>query len=675
MKKISLLLASAAVTLSLGAQTVSIPVTFQENFWDMGQNGNNDVLAPWVTYGVSDPVEEPFNGKGWFDSPDKHYMLLQYGATMCAISPSTFTTGATADEWLITPEIEIPSDNMTLGVTSCFYLYPRDNRAVTAPWEVYISESGSAEKSAFDTENPLFSMTSASTKDEVALADYVFSVNGYKGKKVRFAFVQRAKNVGNFGFTNILLGDFYCEFENLTPYVAKEGESVTFDMNAYIKAPVSCRTLRTELLIDGKSVAVNDVSKFFGPTNNGKVQPLRITFPDAYVIDKTIEYEIRVTPDYEGAPTASYSGVVGMPEVSYLNNTVVEEVTATGCSFCPVGMASMDYMADNYKGSAIEGKFIGIAIHGYMNRPDPMNIPSSSYLQLLQSQAIGHTAYPGATFNRAVAGAYPYNIDHARRQIVEGSNNKVTITKVTSPDFTEIEDLVGKNVTVDFKAFNSFQANSLNLSAAVVVIENDVVGFNSSYNQSNAFNRRNSSYISQNYNSLIVPYAQKYCAGGELALEEIPFDRMTYNHVARGIFPEYYGESITGSWVADQGRDVSITFEIPDNILEWSNSEVIVLLMDKSTGHIVGSDIVPYSFYTLDNSGVEGVAAEGVNVVRNGNNIEVQATPGSVINIFSVDGSLLKSVKADDNCSVVDASAFSGMVIVTVNGKAAKLVF
>lgn len=672
MKKFTLLMAAAAVSFAAAAEVVT-PAIFKEDFYEMGQKGDA-VTGDWVTYGVSDPVADPFNA--WFPNSDIHFKLVQYGSYMCALSPTTFTNGATADEWLVTPEIEMTEDNMTVAFSTCFYRY--NGASASVPIAVYVSESGSAEKSAFDTENPLFNRgIGASSSEEIGIRNLVVPANGHKGKKVRFAFVQRGQNAGCFGFTNIVVGPYYCAFENLNPSVAKKGESINFSLNSYIKAPVTCRSATAQLFIDGVLYDEVQTTRNISPTNTGTVQPTAINFTKPYTIEKSIEYIIKVTPDYEGAPTSSFSGVIGVPEVTYLSNTVVEEVTASGCQACPMGIASMKYMEDNYKGGENEGKFIGIAIHGFINHEDPMSEGNEAYLSLLQSQAIGNTNYPAATFNRNVRGAYPYNLSHPRRQIVEGSNNKLEITAVEYPAADNTDDIIEKDLTVKFNAFNSFDAASLDLNAAAVMIENKVVGYNTNFNQTNGFYNRDQNYVLSAYGadaSLILPYMKEFLHGGSMGKAEIPYTDMEYNHVSRGIFPDYYGTAVEGEWKTNVGKPISITFKVPATVSDFKNTEVIVLLIDNRSGAIVGSDIIPYEKYTAT-SAVGEIRDDAASISRVADEIHVTAPEGALINVFSVDGALLNQVKANGNVNVINGSDFQGLVIVSVNGMTRKMLF
>ncbi|MCM1377410.1 MAG: choice-of-anchor J domain-containing protein [Prevotella sp.] len=671
MKKLSLLLASAVLAFSSQA-AVTTPQFYSEDFVEMAREGDAPTDG-WLTYGIDAQPYETF--KNFFGSVDSNYVLLQYGSTICVVSCAHFADGETADQWLVSPEIEITEDNVALGFTTCVYNNYRSFGIASVPYRILVSENGGSAKADF-SETPVFSANMVpNANNEITMKNLVVPLNGYKGKKIRLAFVQTGADSGPVGFTNINLGAYYCKIQNYTELTANKDQSITFDINCQIKTPVECAGLNATLFVNGEKVTEKYVKKTLGPTKTGTIQPTRVTFSDAYTMtDKSLNFTIEVTPAYEGAPTSSYTGVVGLPITEYINNTVVEEITATGCQACPAGIASMEYMADNFKGTQYEGKFIGIALHGYIDHNDPMSEGIDAYRTTLQSQVIGNTTYPAAAFNRALSGSDPWDIGTARGQVTSKSMNKAVITNLHFPtDVTD--DILGKQVTVDFDVYNAYDAIALDLATSVVMIENDVRGYNSDYNQTNGFYNRTASYITNSYNALIVPYMQKYLAGGEFGKEIIPYEQMVYNHVGRGVFPDFYGNTIEGAWEGDKARNLSISFKVPETIMEWKNTEVIVLVTDKNSNKIVASDIVPVTNFKPGDSAVESVFDNVANIVANGSEIIVNANAGSVINVYSVDGTVVYSAKATTDSTVIDASALQGIVIVTVDGQAKKLVF
>ncbi len=685
MKKFALFCASTLIAATAVAQSVT-PQIFYENFVKMSETSDLPVDG-WTAFGVDatpgyanpDYADIDEWMKKTFNNGKDIYVLLNYGAKALALSCTNFIPSTQADQWLVTPEIEIPYDEMSLYFTTAFYTNKGFFGKDKAPISVYVSESGVSKEDFGET--PVYTYTlSPSQEQEITLKNFIVPLKGYKGKKIHLGFVQQGKDCGPVGFTNIGLGQYYCVFDATnTPAVCQKGEQVSIDNNIALKTPVTCKSLKVELEINGEKVAEETYSKVLGPSGLSPMY-VRATFNDVMEMTETsLSYRLLVTPDFEGAVTSVYEGTIGYPVTNYLNNCVVEEITATGCQACPAGTASMQYYAETYPaGHPSRGRFIGIAIHGFINYTDPMSQGVQGYLSQALDKAAS-TTYPGANFNRGYVAQYPWQTSSMQREIMSRSYNKAEVTEVMVPqvDGDQTDLMYGKNVKVKYNVYSAYDSSSKILNAAVVMVENDVRGYESGYTQTNGFYNRTDSYITSNYGSFLIPYIKPYLAGGTLGQQYVSFDKMVYQHVARGIFPSYNGEEISTEWVANQPCEFELTFQLPDNVDNWENTEVIILITDPSqNGKIVASDIFPASKFIKGETGaVSGVSVDSSSIRKVGDNIEVNVTENTKVDVFAVDGTLLGSYNADANGVTINGSAFSGIVIVKAGNVTKKLMF
>lgn len=667
MKKLSLFVAASFMGLSASAGLVT-PQFFSENFVQMSDKGDSPTDG-WITYGIG---ATPAGQMASLFGPEKpSYLFLGYGSQVFPISCTNWTPSQESDEWLVSPEFEVPADanDMVVRFTTASYVNNGAWGTGTCPYKIMVSTDG-AEKENF-SEAYAGSISVSANNGAMGTRDVYASISGFGGKKIRIAFVQNGQDLGPIGFSDIAIGNYFCNVENFTPVALTEGESFGLDMNVYIKTPVDCGGFNVVVYADGEQVG----SEYFTKKLSGSVpQPQRVTLENLKVVgSESINYRVEITPNYEGAVATVLESTVGVPKTSYPNNILVEEITATGCQFCPIGIASMDYFADNYPGSETKGKFIGIAIHGNMNYADPMNEGVERYVTSAMALS-NNSSMPSANFNRKTQGAFPYNLQYAKREASKTSYNKAVITGVKYPELSNPDDIYGSTVNVDFDVYNAYDAADLDLSAAIVLIENDVQGYESGYNQSNTFAGRTSDFV-ENYNSLLIPYMKEFVSGGSLAKSSIPYDEMVYQHVARGIWPDFYGTAIESVWEADKPSHFNLSFEVPDNLLIWENTEVIVMILDNATNAVVASDIFPFSKYVAgDDSSVEKIS-DDTRISRNGNILDVAAEDGATVNVYAADGSLLASKTVAGGTAQINASAFSGVVIVSVAGKSAKFVF
>lgn len=626
------IIAAALALPGVATAAVVTPEFYSENFVKMGQDGDY-LTEEWYTYGNGAAPAAIMTNFFNADGSGPYYVLVNYGSMCIPFSCTNFNPPQAADQWLVTPEIDIPDDNVELSFTAAVYCSRGQWGQGKNPYKVLVSENGGHAKEDFSEVPVLESTISGSRTQDVATRDVVCPLNGFGGKKVRLAFVSTGEDLGMTGFTNISLGNYAVTLENKTPKVSKIGEQVTVSVNVGMKTPVTCPGFTATLEMDGEKMETY-YKKPFGNAGNVLIYQLVKFDPIKVENEQTKHYTVTILPDYEGAHPTVLTGTIGVPVFSYPANVVVEEVTATGCQACLAGTASMEYYEDNFPGNA-EGlnKMIGIAVHGFINYYDPMSAGTSEYLLNLMDLN-GTTSYPQAMFNRATKGLTPDRISEFEKQMSLGSYNRVKITDVAT-DATE-ENPWGKKVRVKFDALNAYDAEGIDLRAAVVMIENDVRGNDSGYTQTNGFYNRTESFILSAYDAALLPYLKKYLAGGEFGVELIPFSKMVYNHVARGIWPSFFGEALGGVWTKDEAREETLEFTIPESIHELKNTEVIVLLLDGETNAIVASDIIPASAYQ-DLNGVKRVEPNGVKAVRHGNELEIAAESGRAI-IYTLEG-------------------------------------
>lgn len=665
MKKFLLLSVAVASMGFISNAQITTPLFYSENFVEMTRH-NDYVTDGWITYGVdAKPVQ--LIAETFFpdDDEDKNaFALLSYGEYAIPVCSTEFTPSTKADQWLISPEIEISSDNVELVFSGCAYGAKGAFGIGENTFKVYISTTG-VEKEDFYDNLLLSDKVNSSMSQEIVMKDFAVPVNGFAGKKIHLAFVADGQDVGMTGFTNIKLGDYYMDITNYTQNTGEIGGKYQFRVNIKGKTPKPCPGLNTILYINDEKVKEEYFRKEFGSNTTSLVTQL-VTFKDIFEIkdDQPLTYRFEITPDYEGAFTSTVVGSVGVPKLKYIKNVVVEEVTASGCGWCPVGMASMEYYQDNYKGSETEGKFIGIAVHGYINWYDPMSEGTADYLTNIMSLN-GTTSYPQAMFNRATRGMTPEKKSEFEKLIATTSNNKVDIKSVEYPVLEEGETAIGKQIKVKFNARNSFSAEGLGVSSAVVMIENNVKGFNSGFNQENYLSTKDAAFIKSQYGEFLVPYMTDYIVGGSKASDPVPFEKMEYNHVARGIWPGFFGEGMSTSWEADVPQEYEMTFTVPETISDFDNTEVIILMLDNRTYEILAADNCPAANYTAVSS-VSEVADSNIVIEKSANNIYVNASNGAKVLVVAIDGTVLANETVIGDCMTVNASAWDGPVIIKV---------
>lgn len=694
MKKTILTFASLMLAAAASAYTFTTPQFWSENFVEMASKG--DYVSPetgWTTYGNGAAPAEIDQAYFNPDGSGPYYAIIDQGSQSIAMATTDFPDGTPADQWLITPKVTVPYDCSTLSFQACAYgaggVLGSPMHDEKHAYRVLVSETGTAKE---DFKEISRGTVLEGSSNLITMSEKIVSLNDYKGKDVHIAFVATGLNQGFTGFTDMKWGQYTLYVNsNLTNEIAEVGKAVTIDYNMKLRAPVTCPGMTAVLYINGEKIEEKYYKKAFGSATSTIAVIQRVQFKNVYEAkdDTPISYRIVMTPDFEGAEPSEIVGAIGFQKVKYPNNVVIEEMTGTGCQFCPLGIAALEYYTDIYNKPENPNRVINIAIHNNTFGADPMAAGNERYTTSL-AELDGGSGLPAGVFNRqAPRGCGPTKASAVQAQFEKMSDNQAKITSVRMP-MGDIMDVAGQTATVEFDVRNGFDSSMRNLSASVVLIENDVQGFNGGYNQNNGLaglyangNQVVTAYSTGDgaaYGAVpgMAPYFDKFCAGKEFGTNPIKFDKIAYNEVSRGIFPSFEGQPLSENWESDVPQSFSIDFAIPSTVLKLENTEVVVLIVNNFDKAIVASDIFPASKFT-DVSGVEEVNYESaISISNSGNVLRVKAQDGSKVEAYSLDGRKLASYEVV-NGQLNVATSWKGVVVVKVtNGSesnAAKLIF
>lgn len=640
MKKLLLSLAVMA-----SATTMSADIMQPIFATDFGQKTEFD---QWTQFGLGRTLMDNATIKQvWGVAGAKPYMPIAMGDYDFAASTSCFADIDTtpADEWLISPKFKMTSD------AAIVYVNVVGTNASTLDLEfntfqVKISDKGN-QKADFPAEN----IGAGSLKG--SMRSYVLPVTGYKDKDVYIALVNNSDKMGIIGFSSIEVAPYYAKVTNNTP---KFSEDAKVSVTAALRTAVPCKGFTAVLKYGDKEQTYTSTEELSEVTAS-----YDIVFPETVKVaeGQTVDYTVTITPNYDGAPSVEVKGLIAS-SVTYPRKVVVEEGTSTGCGYCPRGAVSLQMWHEIYG-----DKFIGIAVHANMaSTQDPMLINGGAYLR-----GLGITGLPGGRANRkpgvTLSFMTPDEIDSYYKEVATAHAYLYQV------DFD-----ANKHFKVNYRAKMGYANSSESLSMAAVLIENNVVGSTSNYKQANYYSRTPKSTIVDQYGESWWPAFQKYCEGPSY----ISYKNMVHQHVARGIFPSYEGQKVSNEWERDTEIAGTIEFDLPASVLDETQTEVAILLIDDFTGEIVGADCVPFLKYNEPGASVEAIDAEAATrVVREGRNLVVAAEEGSAVEVFAADGTMLANRVLAAGETTIDGSAFSGLVIVKVsNGKSSvsrKLMF
>ena len=709
MKKFTLLAASALILAgSAQAALEKSPFFYQEDFNEMAKD-NDRVTDGWLSKGVdSEPandanirmyfgtldVSDPSNPV--YGAPYYNNTLLQNDGSSYAFLNTCYPSGVDVNEWLISPEFDMPYDDAMLTFDLVNYAIPdwvaqTTATGYTAPFKIMVSAGGTDAADFTEIYSNSPSVKFATDNTPIGSTTYVIPISGFGGKKIRIALNVTTPNIGMVGFTNIQVGQYAMSYANSTQTVAQNGDEIAVRVNIGLKTPVTCPGVYAKLEYDGKVVEKTYKKKFGDQT--GKYAFQLMTFNDPMIKiadDKSVDYTLTVIPqmqDENGETMAEadilptvISGSIVCATKFFPNNVVMEEATATGCGWCPRGIGAAQYYTDlmaerrQELGVTDENdgpKFIPIMIHSNMNYSDPMNQGVQLYVSSFTADNGG--GLPMASFSRSLFKQDPsalkafqnvFNTDAIYQSKIKFAYNN---SNSASTDVT-----IGDEVCVVYSIETGFTVDMTNLAAAVVFLENDVQGYESGYTQENYLSRYNSS-SSIGASGIPDQYYKRFFAGGELGVADIPFNKMVYQEVARGIWPDYYGQDLNSGFTSEVPKEFKISFTVPENLVNLDikdnltndKFDVVVLIIDNSTHEIVASDKMNFAKALQLGESVTGIAAdEAIRIERAGRNISVAAPAAVKVALYAADGKALGNYADANGNLLINADDFNGVVIV-----------
>lgn len=637
-----LLLAMAVTSAAASYAEVNLPrQTFHEDFKSNLPEGKY-LPEGWVTYGTGNVVDGPFQSYFGAAGEAPYYRMFTIENNSAAWSCSTFKYADDADEWLVTPVIHVNSDEEVLelrAVTSGAY--------ATNKYRVLVSEAGQ-DKESFGR-IPILNTSLVGWETMVRENKSYVALKGYAGKDICLAFVNKSKDSGMLGFTDITISPYAVEVTDLTPSIAPEGTDVTIAANVSMYTPSSVKGITVHLTTTTGIDRTIDINQNIDI--NGSRMP--VSFDNITVGAGGVEYTLTVTPMYDGAEPTVVTGEISTPTTTYPPVAVIEEFTGTWCSNCPRGAAFLNYYHDKYDGRDGRAKAIGIALH---TDNDPMLMTDDSYLRTALRLS-GATGYPSAFFNRETLE------DPSSEYVVEkiATTRSNSVIRINSVDYE-----AGSPVKVDFEVENSYSKKNMNQRVAMVIVENDVCGTTPQYNQINGLAGVSKAAIENTYGTGLWEYFKIFCEGKN----PIAYDMMVYQHVARGIFPDYHGMLFSEPCQAETPVELSLSMEMPEQVDKPENTAVILLLLDGDNGKILSAAEVEADKFNMDLSGVENAfVPDGTDnmIVLNGNTLSITAAAKSALDIYSADGRKLYSGQVEAGTSEINVSGLSGLMIAALS--------
>lgn len=520
-----------------------------------------------------------------------------------AVSNSYYTPAAAADDWLITPAIEIEEE----GYFFIWEAYAVDG-TYTDGYEVLVST----------TDNEVASFTEvlyATSAENLTFTKRGVDLSAYSGETVYVA-------IRNNSFDKYLL---VVDNISITKLAGKEVSAVSFNnyrwhnVNDAVKPSVTLRNNGSETItqVDVEySVNGTAYNETISGLNIPTFQEAEIELSEEIVIAAADQYDVEIT--FTNPNGGEDSDLTNNSGIGYLNGIskmadrkiVVEEGTGTWCTWCPRGHVFMELMKEEYP-----DKFIGIAVHN----GDPMVLDEHD----TESDFAG---YPSAHVNRSVRNINPSDLE---QYIISEQDVAVPF----DADIDVQYDETSGEVTITGAVVSNSNISAGDFRMAVIITEDNVTGTGSGYAQVNQYSGG----------------ANGPMGGYENLPNPVPASDMVYQDVSRALLGGYYGmEGSIGSSIAEgNSKTATFTYNLPTGA-DPSDFLAALVVLDDETGVILNGaeDYVktPVSIFNTELADIESTIypnpANDIAVVE----INLEKSTDVSITMVDMTGKIVSSV-------------------------------
>lgn len=608
MKKILLPISTLALAFGLNAQ-----VYFSEDFSSgLGQFAATDSDGDgfnWQAYDYGDGQGNVATSASW-------------DATAGILNP---------DNWLISSAIDLSSASGSVNLE--WLVKAQDQAWANEYYSVYVA-----------TSNSIATLSASGT----SFSETVGTSGGY---------MSRVLDVSSFAGQTVYIGIRHHNVSdmfriNIDDVRMRTAASDDATLNFVSLARYATTNVNTPLSVNVTNNGSNTITSLTIDWNDGTAHPQtvsvniapgassQVTHPVNVIYATAVESNINVTiTQVNGATDGNPSDNTGSAlhnTVSQLasKNVVFEEGTGTWCGYCPRGAVTMDYMDANYPNG-----FIGIAVHN----SDPMMV--SAY-----DAGAAFSGFPAANVDRALL-----DVPVGQSQWTTYYNQRIGM--IVPAAISATSSGTGSNVTINVTATFYTPFSAANYRLGVIMVENNVTGTTSGYNQVN------------------------YYAGGSLGPmggyeslpDPVPAANMVYNHVGRALLGGYAGQtgSVPTTITDGQAVNYSFNYTVPASSTR-ANMHAVVVLIDQNNGEIVNATEL-----SVEQVGIaENVASIDMKVFPNPAadyvNVSFEADGNYTMKITDMQGREVVSVDYSDlygaqSIALPTADLMNGNYIVTIS--------
>lgn len=589
-----------------------------------------------------------------FDADNSPWLFViresESSSDYCAASTSIYNPTGKSDDWMSIPRLSIENADYYLSFDVQSYYKSKADRlkvlvleddAVYSNFTKELYDKFKANGKVLYDEQ----LTPGESEEDLT-GDWTHvekSLAEYAGKNIYIAFVNENENQSMIFLDNLKVyykGDFNFATNVESTQVNKESTDVGVIVK--VTSDKTYNTINATLTSeDGsfKSTYTDTPSKPITSAEN-----YSFTFPDKLplTVGKQNKYTVSISLD---GTVYSQTNTISNLAFETTKHVVIEESTGQRCPNCPQGILSFEYMEGIY-GEQI----IPIAIHANV-------VGNDVFAYDAYNNYFGIGAQPTGVVNRIDTLYAPMYRDGNMVYHLETEQGNETFADIAKRELSSyaiadvnidkaVYDTSSKNVQISGTVNYALDMNSLNHNIAFVVLEDNLVG-----------RQENNLYASDE------PIFGEFGKGGKYGTAT---PEITFVDVARKVPNDNFaGESgfIPVSVTAGQPVAFNKVFSLPENVKNWDNTKVVVMLLDANTERVLNAARLKMSAGT---AGINDATVSENGITISGENGSISVNGGSDLNVtvYDVSGSVISNVNSTSGAVKVSTGGKKGLFIV-----------
>ena len=505
----------------------------------------------------------------------------------CAASTSMYSPSGQSDDWMVIPQLAISDESCYLTFKAQSY---KDDEIYTDVLNIVIWEcdqnintldSATIAKMKAEGEIKSYTLTIGETEEGLdgEWTSYSVDLAAYSGKNIYIGFWNNNTNQSVLFVDDIVVKRNLKYLISLTnPSSVVNEESINIAGSITINADETTYSSVKLTLLDSES---NEISTYAQDgLSLAKGDKFAFSFPDALPLTTGISNAFSIKVQLDGYTDVTKSAIKCLA-FEPVKRVVLEEMTGTTCSNCPLGILAIENLEKLYGEN-----FIPISIHAYTGDQIGGSI-SSSY-----AQALGLSAAPTGIVQRSGTITSPMV---ANKKGVYSFNKYSETDADTWADCVQSEMEIPADIDVSVDNFTYTESdNKLNLvvnvrsainltnqylSTLVVILEDSI----RSYQVSNVYTQTQDIF-------------GEWGSGGKYGIAQA--SGVYHSDVVKAAVGSSYtgttGLGFPSTLKAGEDNTIDISFSYPDQVSRSRQGKIVVMIFDGNTEALINSVVAKF---------------------------------------------------------------------------------